>query len=135
MIVLDCSAAVAIARRTPEGAALRALIVPGETVLAPSLIHAEAANVFARYQRAGCCDAKTAQDYADAALLLVDRFVDDATLRREALAEAIRLGHSAYDLFYLVLARRNAATLFTLDKALRSLCKQAGVEVIEEMSL
>lgn len=135
MIVLDCSAAVAIVRGTAEGNALRALILPDEAVLAPTLLHAETSSVFARYHRAGLCDAKTARAYAEKTLLLADEFIDDATLQREALAEALRLNHSPYDLFYLVAARRNAATLFTLDKKLRALCDQVGVEAVEEIEL
>ena len=44
-----------------------------------------------------------------------------------SLCPSSRLGHSAYDVFYFVLARRNAATLCTLDQRLQQLCLKNGV--------
>lgn len=44
--------------------------------------------------------------------------------------ESLRLGHSSYDLFYLVLARRTGATLFTLDKKMQELALDAGINSI-----
>ena len=49
---------------------------------------------------------------------------------REALIEAIRLDHPVYDLLYLVLARREGATLFTLDQKLQNLCLDNGVNCV-----
>ncbi len=57
-------------------------------------------------------------------------FRDDASLWTEALTESLRLDHSSYDLFYLVLARREGATLFTLDRKLQKLCDKNGVNAI-----
>lgn len=36
-------------------------------------------------------------------------------------------------MFYLVLARRNGAVLYTTDKWLNALCKQEGVEHIRDV--
>lgn len=49
---------------------------------------------------------------------------------KEAIAESIRLKHSACDMFYFVLARGNAATLFTLYKKLQDICLANGVNCI-----
>ena len=40
------------------------------------------------------------------------------------------LDHSAYDLFYLILARRTGAKLLTLDKKLSSLAINEGIDLI-----
>ena len=44
--------------------------------------------------------------------------------------EAMRLRHPVYDMLYFVLARRNAATLFTLDRKLQQLCLDNGVDCV-----
>lgn len=62
---------------------------------------------------------------------LVDRFVPVEELLVEAIHEAIRNEHSVYSMVYFVLARRNAATLFTLDKRLRQICTANGVKCVE----
>ena len=40
------------------------------------------------------------------------------------------LAPSVYDMLYFVLARRNAATLFTLDRKLQQLCLDNGVDCV-----
>ena len=61
---------------------------------------------------------------------LVSEFCEDDELVVEALSEAVRLNHPVYDLMYLVLARRHAATLFTLDRKLQQLCLDNGVNCV-----
>lgn len=130
MIVLDCNAAVAIVLETEEGLALQALMLEEEECIAPSLLCSEMANALTSLSRAGSIPKEAAPMLLKAALSLPDRFVDDAELLPEALVEAIRHGHPAYDMFYLVLARRFAATLFTLDRRLQRLCLDNGVECV-----
>lgn len=64
------------------------------------------------------------------ALQLIDQFIDPVDSVLESLHEAIRLDHSAYDMFYLTLARRKAATLLTSDKKLYDLCISQGVDAV-----
>ena len=54
----------------------------------------------------------------------------DKTQCCEATKEAMRLRHPVYDMLYFVLARRNAATLFTLDRKLQQLCLDNGVDCV-----
>ena len=70
-----------------------------------------------------------------AGMSLVDEFYPLAELQVEALNEAIRLGHSTYDMFYFVLARRTGATLFTLDRKLAKLCELHGVNCVQEIEM
>ena len=63
-------------------------------------------------------------------LQMVDEYTDTSELAIEALHEGIRLGHSIYDMFYLVLARHNGAALLTTDKKLKALSKSLGVSVL-----
>ena len=130
MIVLDANAAVAMALGSDLGEALTAQLLAGETVQAPTLLYSEVAHTLAKYVRAGVLSKEEAAERGRDAVGLVDEFCDDGQLWTEAMGESLRLGHSSYDLFYLVLARRTGATLFTLDKKLQELALDAGINSI-----
>lgn len=130
MIVLDANAAVAIAAGMESGSALEALRVTDERIAAPQLMLAEVSHALSKYIKGSYMTAAEAVACGRDALMLVDDFYEDSALWVEALTESARLGHSTYDLFYFVLARRLGATLFTLDKKLQELCAQNGVNCI-----
>ena len=130
MLILDSSAAIAIAFERPEGEILRSLTCKGERVVAPELYLAEMAHAVEKYVRGGYVSAATGATVFDKAVGMVDELVPMAPLAREALSESLRLWHSSYDMFYFVLARRNAATLCTLDRRLQKLCLANGVNCI-----
>ena len=130
MIVLDASAAVDMVRGTEEGLAFRQLIMNGESIAAPRLFVSEVANSLLKYVRAGYCDIDTAATKAHEAYDLIDEFASD-----EELLEAAVSGHPAYDMLYLVLARRRKATLFTRDKKLQSICESRGISHVHQLSL
>lgn len=130
MIVLDCSAAVSLALGGPDRDALAALALSGESVIAPDLLVPEVTHVMQKYCRAGLLPREGALERARLCLELVDRLVPSVDLYLEALSESLRLGHSSYDMLYLVLARRSAATLFTLDRRLQDLCLRNGVDCV-----
>ena len=130
MIVLDCSAAVNIVRGTVEGDTLKSLILTNEEVISSDLFYIELASAFSKYVKAGFIGADLANTYMQCALRLVDRFVPLVENYVEAFHESIRLNHSVYDLLYLTLARRNAATLLTLDTKLTTLCETQGIDCI-----
>ncbi|HIW76561.1 MULTISPECIES: type II toxin-antitoxin system VapC family toxin [Gordonibacter] len=130
MIVLDCNAAVEIARGTKDGAALMTFMGDGEQVMAPKLFTYELANVVSKYARGGYISSDAALTLGEQASELVDEFNDDEDLWAEVVSESIRLQHSAYDLYYMLLTRRKAATLFTLDRKLQNLCLDNGVNCV-----
>lgn len=127
MIVLDCSAGVAMVRGTDDGRALRALVLEGEQIIAPSFYRVELANVAWKLERGGTLSSQGATALLEGGAALVDAYVDEGELLVEALGQAQRLGHCVYDMLYLVLARRCAATLFTLDAKLQRLAATCGV--------
>lgn len=133
MIVLDCSAAINIVRRTPAGRALKGLMVTNECHIAPELFRAEAASALTKYVRAGTYDRKEALVYLEKALALVDEFHPLSENSVEAFSEACRLNHSVYDMYYFTLARRYGATLFTEDRSLIELCEREGVECVHQV--
>lgn len=133
MMVLDCSAAVHIARRTELGESFSWLMgLDPECSIAPELFLAEVGNAFWKYAKAGACGAIEMRSYIRKAAALVDELVPMDELFVEASSEALRLDHSVYDMLYFVLARRNGATLVTADKGLNSLCEREGVACFHE---
>lgn len=130
MIVLDCNAAIEIARGTEYGDAFMMLMESNEKTIAPQIFTYELANVVSKYARGSYITRDAALELGHQATALIDELHDDRSLWEEAVAESIRLKHSAYDLLYLVLARRNAATLFTLDRKLQQLCLDNGVNCV-----
>lgn len=134
MIVLDASAAIEIANDTPAGRSFRMLFESGEEVCSCELVHAEVTNAYWKYAKAGFMSVDEARARAEAALGLIDRFCPLGDLDKEVLGEAVLLAHPAYDVYYLVLARRLGATLLTFDKKLNTLCDECGVSRVHEVS-
>lgn len=133
MIVLDCNAALAIAKNTDTGQAMQMLMMNDERITAPQLFFSEMAHALEKHVRGGHETVEGAISTGKNAIKLVDDFVPADDYWAEALTESARLGHSAYDLFYFLLARRTGSTLFTLDKKLQNLCLDNGVECIAIM--
>lgn len=77
-------------------------------------------------------DEDEAMGIIDDALDLVDEFIPLEENAAEAFAEAVRQNHSVYDMFYLTLVRRYAATLFSTDRKLVELCGKMGLNAVHE---
>ena len=135
MIVLDCSAAVEMARKTNRGLGFRGLVLDGERIIASELFRAETRNALWKYVHAGMMTEEEAEGIMQDALDLVDEFVPLEENAAEAFAEAVRQDHSVYDMFYLTLVRRNAATLFSADKKLVALCEKMKLDCVAEEPL
>lgn len=95
----------------------------------------EIGNAAWKWARIGDLSAEDSSSPFQNALDMVDGFASTEPLPGEAIHEAIRCEHSVYDMLYLVLARRNGATLFTLDKRLCRLCRANGVNCVEPIRL
>ena len=128
--VLDTCAAFEIAFHGPKYSLFMNAVAGAEKVIAPTLFDSEVTNVLWKYARNGAIDEENARKTLAYLLQMVDEYTDTSELAIEALHEGIRLGHSIYDMFYLVLARHNGATLLTTDKKLKALAKSLGVSVL-----
>lgn len=127
--VLDTCAAFEIAFHGSKYSLFMNAVAGAEKVIAPTLFDSEVTNVLWKYARNGAIDEENARKTLAYILQIVDEYTDTSELAIEALHEGIRLGHSIYDMFYLVLARHNGATLLTTDKKLKALAKSLGVSV------
>lgn len=127
--VLDTNIAFEIAFQGPDFNKYKRLLEEADSVLAPTLYESEVTNTLLKYIKDGYIDIQNAKISLTLMLQFVDLYTDTAELAIETLSEATRLNHSAYDIFYMVLARRNGATLLTKDERLKKLAIDAGVRV------
>ena len=109
------------------------LALEGERIVASDLFRAEIRNAFWKYVRAGIVSEEVAERHIERALDLVDEFIPLEENAAEAFAEAVRQSHSVYDMFYLTLVRRYAATLFSTDRKLVELCGKMGLSAVHEV--
>ncbi len=135
MLILDSNTAVEIVLETANGKALKGLMEKDERVLCSHLFYAEIDSAIKEYARAGLVDNQQAHEYMEALVSLIDEFVDMRENYIEAFDEGMRHGHSTYDMFYLTLARRYGATLFTLDRRLIVLCEKLKIDCVHVVSL
>jgi predicted nucleic acid-binding protein len=125
--VLDTSAAVRVVLNPEQAAHLRTWLSEAEVVMAPELMIAETANTFWKYFRAGILSRADCERGCRAAVGLADEFARLGPLAAEALDLAVLSNRPAYDMFFLVLARRNGALLLTADDRLRESARSLGV--------
>ena len=135
MIVLDCCAAMEIVRDTDRGRAIQALFLPNEEVISPAHFPIEVANAAWKYVHVHQKSEEEARHLMEDALSLPDRLVPIDDMLDEAFAESTALDQSVYDMLYLVLTRRNVATLATCDNALRDCCLKRNVNCMVEVDL
>ncbi|MEK7703670.1 MAG: type II toxin-antitoxin system VapC family toxin [Myxococcota bacterium] len=126
-LVLDASAGVAVAHGgDPQ---LSSYLERATWVGVPALYDFEATNVVWKYARLGVWTEEQCSDVLERVLGLPDARTSGRNLAAEALALARHHRHSAYDMFYVVLARRHDALLVSRDKRLVDLARTAGVKV------
>jgi predicted nucleic acid-binding protein len=125
--VLDASAAMHIILKKEKAKHFLKYYEKSDWVIAPELFIPEITNILWKYHRANIFTHEECQQLVSDGLSLVDAFFESKDLWAEALGESIKYNHSAYDLFYLVLARRNDATLLSNDQALIKLCHKLKI--------
>jgi predicted nucleic acid-binding protein len=125
--VLDTSAAMHIILKKEKAKHFLKYYEKSDWVIAPELFIPEITNVLWKYHRANIFTHEECQQFVSDGLSLVDAFFESKDLWAEVLGESIKYSQSSYDLFYLVLARRNDATLLTNDQALIKLCHKLKI--------
>ncbi len=129
-LVLDASAAVVVVLRRPQSHPLEEALEAADSILAPDLLVPELVNTIWKYHRFEGLNVDLCDRALSRALGLVDVLVPSEELAREAFLLARTTARSAYDMFYLALARREDACLLTRDTALRKEAQRQGVSVL-----
>ncbi len=129
-VVLDANAALELILRRLRSAEIGEIITNATKVISPELFQYELTNVMAKYVKGGYLAKDAGSKLISYAFELIDEYYPAKDFNQESYHESIRLDHSAYDLFYLILARRTGAKLLTLDKKLSSLAINEGIDLI-----
>ena len=129
--VLDASAAVEIALDKSNASLFRSALYDADLVIAPDIYPSEITNVFWKYARFGEIESLKCENGIDYCLDLVDDYIGTRNICREVFLEAMNTNHPAYDILYLVVARRHNALLITKDKKLLSTARQLKIKVLE----
>jgi predicted nucleic acid-binding protein len=128
-VVLDASAAIAAVLGREPAPAILEIVDRASIVIAPEMFVPEVTSGLWKYVIAGQLSIDNAIHQLQRAVKLVGSHTVAADLAPEVLREAETRRHSVYDLFYVVLARREGAAVITLDRRLRKLVEEMGVLV------
>jgi predicted nucleic acid-binding protein len=129
VVVLDANAALEIAQKGPKAETFRKVLISADLIVATEFLRIEVANVIQKECRGARLNFDESDETLNNALRLVHEFTPIEADYVEAMHEAMRLKHSAYDMLYLILARRYGATLMTLDDKLRQIAADEGITV------
>jgi predicted nucleic acid-binding protein len=132
IVVLDVSGAVEILLKRDKKGLYEEVLKNASWVLSPDLYVPEISNVLWKYKKAGLIGHHECEQYVADGIELIDDFHDCNELWKEALGEGIRSNHSIYDMYYLILARRNDGILVTNDAPLAKIAKELRIEVCFE---
>jgi len=129
-VVLDVSAAIEIVLKKDKKQLFDETYQLATWVIAPELFVFELSNVLWKYYKSKILTHEECSQYVEDGIDLIDDFIAPNDLWRESLAEGIKNNHSVYDMFYLVLTRRNDATLITNDGPLAEICRKASISYV-----
>ena len=128
IIVLDTSAAIEVVLKRKQFSSLQDVLANADWVIAPYLYIAEATNAFWKYFHHSDMAIDSCEKAIDLAISLPDDFISEKELFKEAFALACMTKMTVYDMFYLVLARRNNGCLLTLDKSLKLAAEKQSIK-------
>ncbi len=128
-VVLDASAAIEVALGRKQAAQLAGILAEADVVLAPELFVPEVVNTIWKYHQFEQLSLSVCDRAIEAALGLVDALIPSKEIHGEAFLLARTARRSAYDMFYVALARREDAVFLTTDAALRKEAERQGVRV------
>ena len=127
--VIDVSAAIEIILQKQKKDLFKSRYTDASWVLAPDLYVPELSNVLWKYYKANIISHEDCIQYVEDGINMIDDFIDGRDLWKEALGEGIKNNHSIYDMYYLVLTRRNDAVLITNDGPLADICNKLRIDV------
>ena len=128
ILVLDASAAIEIALNKEQAASFKDILKSADIVLSPDIYPSEITNVFWKYAISSDIPIDECKKGITFCLDLIDDYISTKDICREAFSESVIHKHASYDMFYLLIARRNDATLLTKDKKLMLLADKMNVK-------
>jgi predicted nucleic acid-binding protein len=130
IITLDTSAAIEIVLQREHAVDLGRQVAEADWVITPSLFISEVVNTFWKYHQFGDMPLALCEAAIENAILLPDEFMNEIDLYKEAFALGCLTQQPVYDMFFLVLSRRNNAYLMTMDNSLKKAAKKNSIRLI-----
>ena len=129
IVVLDANAAMEIVLNREYGEQFKGVLKKSDLVITPNTFASEITNSFWKYAMHKELSEEQCQKGIEYCLDLVDDFIDTNSMCKEVFSEAIDQEHSAYDVYYLVLARRNNAVILTRDKKMKNIASIMKIDI------
>jgi predicted nucleic acid-binding protein len=126
---IDVCGAMEILLRKEKADKFCKILQEAELVIAPDLYVSELTNTLWKYHRANFLTKDECVHYIRDGLNYVDKFINSKEFWQEAFSEGINNNHSIYDMFYMVVTRRNDGILITNDSVLAAICKNNNVQI------
>ena len=130
IIVLDTSAAIEIVLQREHAIYLGKSVAEADWTIAPSLFIPEVTNVFWKYYLFKDMPLELCEQAIESAVLLPDEYISEKELYKEAFTLGCLTQKPTYDMYFLVLARRNNGYLMTMDISLKEVAKKNSIRLI-----
>ena len=130
ILVLDTCAAVEIVLNRKHAAVLSKHLTNADWVITPYLYIPEVTNVFWKYYQFTDMPKEKCEEAIEQAVALPDEYFDEELLYREAFSLACLSSRPVYDMYFLILARRNNGFLLTLDSSLLETAKKNSIKTL-----
>jgi len=128
--VLDSSAAVEFILNRTGKESIESFLLTADSVIAPDIFISEISNVFWKYHKFESLRLDICEELIEKSIQLIDRFESSNELYRESFHLSCENNLTVYDSLYMVLARRNHASLLSIDKKLNEAAKSNGIKIL-----
>jgi predicted nucleic acid-binding protein len=126
---IDVCGAMEILLQKEKAEKFSKILQEATLIIAPDLYISELTNTLWKYNRANILTKDECIQYINDGINYVDKFIDSKELWQEAFSEGINNNHSIYDMFYMVVTRRNDGILITNDSVLATICKNNNIQI------
>ncbi|MDR1589207.1 MAG: type II toxin-antitoxin system VapC family toxin [Oscillospiraceae bacterium] len=126
---IDVCGALEILLRKEKADMFGKILQEAELIITPDLYISELTNTLWKYHRANILTKDECIQYIQDGINYVDKFVNSKELWQEAFSEGINNNHSIYDMFYMVVTRRNDGILITNDSVLATICRNNNIQI------
>ncbi|MEL3905944.1 MAG: type II toxin-antitoxin system VapC family toxin [Treponema sp.] len=99
---------------------------------APDIYPSEITNVFWKYRNFSSLNTTICKKGIEYCIGLIDDFINTKVLCNIVYEEAVKYRHPAYDMFYLIAAKKYHAKLLTCDKKLAKISTEMSIDVISQ---
>ena len=130
IIILDTSAAVEIVLQREHAIYFGEKVAEADWIITPSLFIPEVTNVFWKYYLFNDMPLEQCEQAIENAVAIPDEYISEKELYKEAFTLGCFTQKPTYDMYFVVLARRNNGYLMTMDASLKKVAKKNSIRLI-----